>query len=320
MLEFSLGLSWTRARSVEGTFVVALLGQSNMVGRAVFDGGTVHPGGTMQLGRVAPNAGVAIPASVPLEHRDPGPAHVGLDIGFAQGWAAQNPGGTLILAPEAEGSTALGTGHWQKGGACYEGAVSRLNALMAANPDFVFAGFLWHQGEADAGNGAYAAQLDQMIADLRTDVTAATPESPFVLGQLAPGWVVGHADRQAVQDVLSDTPSRVGQTAVASSAGLSTLGDGVHFDAASLRTLGSRYASALPQAAAGAGQSILGPASPVAVGTIPDQTDPLDEGSQSGLAPATPQGSIPDQNDPVAALAPPAAAGSIPDQQDEVSA
>lgn len=320
MLEFSLGLSWARARSVEGTFVIALLGQSNMVGRAPFDGGSGHPGGTMQLGRNAPNSGVLIPATSPLEHRDPDPADMGLDISFAQGWAAQNPGATLILAPEAEGGTALGTGHWQKGGACYEAAIARLNALMAANPDFTFAGFLWHQGETDAGNSQYAAQLDQVISDLRSDVDQAGPETPFVLGQLAPAWVAGHTDRQAVQDTLSDTPARVAHTAVVSSAGLTVLADGVHFDAASLRTLGSRYASALSQAAVGTGQSILGPAAPVAQGTIPDQTDPLEDNGTSGLAPPAPQGTIPDQNDPVEALAPPTATGTIPDQQDEVSA
>ena len=88
----------------------------------------------------------------------------------------------------------------------------------------------------------------------------------------------------------------------------------------SLRILGSRYASALPQAAAGTGQSILGPAVPVAQGTIPDQTDLVEETTSSNLAPPIPQGNIPDQNDPVDALAPPTATGSVPDQQDEVSA
>ena len=320
MLNLGLGLSWARSRSVEGTFVIALLGQSNMVGRAPFDGGSLHPAGTRQLGRTPPNPGALIPAQHPLEHLDPDAGDMGLDISFAQAWSAQNPGGELVFAPEAQGSTGLGSGHWQKGGDGYNSAVGRLNALMTANPDFIFAGFLWHQGEADVGNAQYAAQLDQMIIDLRTDVAAASPESPFVLGQLSHEWVSGNANRLAIQDAISDTPARVSHTAVVSGAGLTTLGDGLHFDAPSLRSLGSRYASALPLAGAGTGQSILGPAAPSAIGTIPDQTDQAEETTSSGPTPPGLQGIIPDQTDPVPTLAPPDAQGTIPDQQDEVSA
>ena len=322
MLGFSLGLSWTRARSVEGTFVIALLGQSNMVGRAPYDGGSQHPGSTLQLGREEPNPGVIIPASVPLEHLDPKPQDMGLDIAFAQAWSAQNPGAELVLTPEAQGGTGLVTGHWRKGGFCYDSAVARINALMAAEPDFTFMGFLWHQGEADAGNAQYQAQLDQMIADFRTDVAVAGPETPFVLGQMSPDWVMGNTDRQTIQDIISDTPSRVGHTAVVSSAGLTVVADGVHFDAASLRALGARYAGALPKATAGTGQPITGPQPPIATGTIPDQTDTVEEDSNNGPSPVQPpaaQGTIPDQQDTVAVVAPPASVGNIPDQQDEVS-
>ncbi|MFK7942700.1 MAG: sialate O-acetylesterase [Paracoccaceae bacterium] len=319
MLSFDLGLRWFGSRSVEGTFVLALVGQSNMVGRAPYDSSTVHPASTRQFGRTPPNTGSVIPSSVPLQHLDPNPAHMGLDISFAQAWAAQNPGATLLLAPEAQGGTGLGSGHWQKGGTCFDGAVSRINALMSANPDFIFAGFLWHQGEADAGNAQYAAQLDQMISDFRSDVATATPETPFVLGQLAPTWVAGNASREAIQDIISDTPARVGHTAVVASAGLATLADGVHFDASGLRALGARYASRLPQAIAGAGQTITGPQPPIATGTIPDQTDTLEETTGSGPTPPAAEGIIPDQTDPVASLAAPVAQGSIPDQQDEVS-
>ena len=290
MFGHSLGWAWTGAARVDGTFVIALLGQSNMVGRARFDKGPAHPRGTLQLGRTPPDDGVPVPATVPLDHRNENSGDMGLDVGFAQAWAAQNPGAVLVLAPEAEGSTALGTGHWQKGGACYDAAVARLNGLFAANPDVMLAGFLWHQGESDAGNPQYAAQLDRTIADLRADVTAAGPETPFVLGQLAAPWVAGGADRQAVQDIISDTPARLAHTAVVSSAGLAVLPDGVHFDAASLRTLGARYASALPQAMAGTAQPLTGPVAPVAVGTIPDQTDPVEDtgGAQTGLRPDAP--------------------------------
>lgn len=321
MLGFGLGWQWARPRALEGTFVIALMGQSNMVGRAPFDSGSTHPAGVLQLGRQAPNTGSLIPASIPLEHIDPASGQMGLDISFSEGWMATQPGAELVLVPGADGGTSLSSGFWRKGGAGFEDSVQRINTLLAANPDLIFAGFLWHQGESDAGNASYQAQLDQMIADLRTDVIAAGPETPFVLGQLAPDWVAGSAPREAIQDIISDTPSRVGHTAVVSSAGLGVLADGVHFDAASLRVLGSRYVTALALAGAGAGVALTGPSAPQAVGTIPDQTDVVAAGAPGPAAPEA-IGTIPAQSDTVGgqSLQPPGTQGTIPDQQDEVAA
>lgn len=245
---------------------------------------------------------------------------MGLDITFASAWLATRPGASLVLVPAADGGTSLSSGHWQRGGAGFEDTVTRINAVMAAQPDFSFGGFLWHQGESDAGNPDYQTQLDQMIADLRTDITSATSQTPFVLGQLAPSWVAGNADRQAIQDTISETPARVANTSVVPTSGLTVLADGLHFDAPSLRTLGTGYASALAAAAADLGQSLLGPAAPQAVGTIPSQTDILPE-ENSGIAPPATTGAIPDQTDTVGSGAPaaPLPFGTIPDQIDEVS-
>lgn len=321
MFGLGLGWPWTPTRTGQGSHVFALLGQSNMIGRAPFDGGGVHPADVRQYGRAGADDGVLVPASVPLQHVDAAAGQMGLDITFAQSWLATRPGTDLVLMPGADGGTSLGSGYWQKGGAGYEDAVARINALMAAEPEAVFAGFLWHQGESDTGNGSYAAQLDQMIADFRADVVAATAETPVVLGQLSPSWVAGNVGREAVQNTISDTPARVDYTAVASAQGLAVLPDGIHLDAPGLRSLGTRYASALAVAASNLGQSQLGPAAPQAIGIIPDQTDLVESPGQT-LAPPAAAGIIPDQSDTVGTAGPaaPQAQGSIPDQQDEVSA
>lgn len=294
MLGLSLGIGWTGTAALEGTFVFTLIGQSNMVGRAAFDGGSIHPSGTLQWGRAVPNDGVVIPAVHPLDHHDPNAGEMGLDIAFTQGWSAMHPGADLVLVPAADGGSSLGTGAWQVGGALYQDAVARTNAAMAALTDATFAGFLWHQGESDAGNAGYQAQLDQMIAGLRADVTAADATTPFVLGALSPGWVAGVAAHETIQTTILDTPNRVSHTAVASSTGLTGPGDAIHFDAASLRTLGSRYLAAL--ALAGAGQGAV----PLATGTIPDQTDTIETQTGSGPQPPQAVGTIPDQTDELA--------------------
>ena len=301
-LGLGLGLGGGR-RSGQGISTLSprvflLIGQSNMVGRPSFDGGATHPSQVRQWGRVAPNDGVLIPASNPLEHVDPHGGDMGLDITFSIDFVQANPGRPLILVPSADGGTNLGSGDWQKGGTRYNDAVARANAALVASPEAVFAGFLWHQGESDLGNANYQAQLDQMIADFRSDVTGAA-EAPFVLGGFSDAYVGTDTARAAIRDIVLDTPNRVAGTAVAAASDL-TLFDGLHFDAASLRILGERYFAAL---------SSLSINAPFAVGTIPDQTDAL------ALAPPVAVGTIPDQTD-LASLAAPVAFGTIPDQMD----
>jgi hypothetical protein len=233
------------------TVVWALIGQSNMVGRAAYDGAGTHPAGTLQWGRNAPNDGVLIAATHPLQHWDPSGTNMGPDIGFADAWTAAHPGDTLVFMPGADGGTGFSDMMWRVGDPLYVDAVARVNALFAANPGFVFGGFLWHQGEKDTGQTAafYQAHLDAMIEGLRNDVTVAGPTTPFVLGQMVEAYYVGNAGREAIQAVIDDTPSRIAYTAVASSAGLVDKGDALHFDGPSQRILGGRYHDAAHVAA-----------------------------------------------------------------------
>ena len=280
------------------TLVFTLIGQSNMVGRAVFDGGSIHPAGVRQWGRVGADDGQLVPAGVPLQHHDPNPGQMGLDIGFAEAFAQTFPDASLVLVPSADGGTGFSANRWNPGDDLYADAVARTNAVLAANPGFVFAGFLWHQGESDVGFVGYQAALDAMIAALRID-TGQTG-APFVLGGLVPGWIAGNTDRQTIQAIIEGTPSRVSGTVFASSAGLTAAGADIHFVAPDLRMLGQRYFDAWVAARGLA---------PDAVGTIPEQTDTV-----SAAAPIA-VGTIPDQADPVGTAAP-VALGLIPDQED----
>ena len=86
--------------------------------------------------------------------------------------------------------------------------------------------------------------VDAAIAGLRSDIAGAA-NLPFVFGQI--GTFLSPASfptRDAVNAAIADTPNRVANTAVASSAGLSAIADGVHYDAASVRTMGGRLFAA----------------------------------------------------------------------------
>jgi hypothetical protein len=234
------------------TVVWALIGQSNMVGRAVYDGLGGHPAGVLQWGRGGAADGTLIAAAHPLDHWDPSSTNIGPDVGFADAWTVANPDDTLVFMPGADGGTGFSDARWRVGDDLYADAVARINALFAANPGFEFGGFLWHQGEKDTGQtpAFYQSHLDAMIAGLRNDVTVAGAETPFVLGQMVEAYYVGSAGRTAIQAVINDTPNRVAHTAVASSAGLADKGDALHFGAAAQRTLGDRYHAAALAAAA----------------------------------------------------------------------
>ena len=277
---------------VARTRVLALMGQSNMVGFAAFDGGASYPGGVMQVARSGRASGGSdgdiVPAQTLLDHHDGDPSFMGPALQFAIDYAVAHPNDTLLLVPDAKGATGLAAGDWIKGGFYYDTAVARVNAVLAANPGFEFCGILWHQGESDAGSAgdaaAYAASLDTMIADMRTDITGADANTPFIAGGMVPAWVAADANRQTVQAAQSDTPNRVSRAGFADSAGLSPLPDGIHFDAASLRGLGTRYFTAFDVLDTGTSppvdpdptwgidgtviQSALTPAAPSVEGTV----------------------------------------------------
>ena len=244
-----LGLELSINRSPAGsraTHVFLLAGQSNMVGRADHDGGPDYPDRTLQWDR----AGNLVAASSPLDHVDAQPGDMGLPVQFAIDYHAQNPGVQLVFVPSAAGGTGFHDSRWNKGDDLYEEAVARSNAAMEALPGAVFAGILWHQGETDAGTeadaNAYAAALDTMIAHMRADIVAARASTPFVAGQL---YIAG-GPADTVRAALADLPNRVAATSLAGSNALTSF-DALHFDAPSLRALGSRYVTALAVAKTG---------------------------------------------------------------------
>lgn len=304
-----------------GTVIFALTGQSNMVGRATYDGGDLWPAGTQQWhpigGRPIEGSsaeGEAIPAAIPLDHWDEGSNSMGPDIEFCRSFAAVNPEASIVLIPAADGGTSFQADEWNPGSSHYVEAVTRIHEALAAFPSALFGGFLWHQGESDAGSaaqvGGYQAALDAMINQMREDVTGAGPTTPFVLGRMVPNKITEDAETIALDAIVTDTPNRIAYTAVADSTGLTDRGDDLHFDAASQRVLGTRYHMAFELARANRGRSgMIGVTAPLALGTFPDQTDLL-----SLAAPAA-QGSIPDQTDTLT-LTPPLAVGTIPNQED----
>lgn len=266
--------------------VFLLGGQSNGTSRADWDGGADWPadGTVRQWSRsAAPRTANAdatlVNAARPLDHwtqNAPGGGsseeRFGFALQFVLDYLAANPGVNVVLIPGNYGGTGFtfGSPLWGVGQTLSEDLIARANAVLAANPLFELKGLLWHQGERDrdADPAVYEAALDAQFAEFRSRITGATT-MPVVVSPPADGYTDGGV--AAIKTVINETPSRVTNSAVALVAGLGT-SDGVHFDAAAMRSLGSNYYYAFQLAAAG-GATVPGTPGP-ASWSVASKNDP----------------------------------------------
>jgi hypothetical protein len=221
-----------------------LVGQSNMAGRGVVEAQdqTPHPR-VLMLSK----EGRWVPAVDPL-HFDKPSAGVGIGKTFGQILAEANPGVTIGLIPCAVGGSPIDT--W-KPGVFYPATKSHPWDDMAkraalALPAGTLKGILWHQGESDSLPElapAYEAKLHDFIGRLRQEVKA--PEIPFIAGQMGKFDDMPWTPEKIIVDrVHQELPKKMPHTAFVGSEGLKHKGDKIHFDAASYRELGKRYATA----------------------------------------------------------------------------
>lgn len=235
--------------------IFLLAGQSNMAGRGCLDGepSLEHPDilvfrdDRWQVARE------------PL-HGDKPTAGAGLAMSFARDLVSRRPGTRVGLVPAAVGGTPLC--RWQPGADLYENALA---AALRARGAGEIKGILWHQGEADSQRvedaDSYGERLAAMIAALRSALGG--PEIPFVAGELGP-FLREHSGCRffrVVNRQLRALDGSVPRAACASARGLADIGDHVHFNTASLRLFGRRYATAYCLAA-----KVRGISNPVAPG------------------------------------------------------
>lgn len=228
-----------------------LVGQSNMAGRGIVEqqDKTPHPRVLM-----LDKAGKWAPAVDPM-HFDKAVAGVGLGKTFGQIVAEATPEATIGLIPCAVGGSPIEV--WSPG-VFYPGTKvypwdDAMKRAAAALPAGTLKGILWHQGEADSTPELaplYEARLHDLIARLRKELHA--PGAPFIAGQMGKFAGVPWKPEAAVVDrAHQELPKKVARTAFVSAEGLNHKGDKVHFDAASYRELGRRYAKAYLDLAAG---------------------------------------------------------------------
>ena len=201
-------------------------------------------------------------AEEPLRHIGAGSTTVGPGLQIGKKAAALLPTGTaaddpyylarVCLVPAADGSsgfhsTITASKRWNQGDTLFENLEALADAAIAVNPDHnTVKALFWHQGESDTttseGAAAYAANFDAFVSDIRGDIDndadGGHSDLPVIVGQL--GTFYDNANSDTVKAALAGLPARVANTGFASSVGLTSGGDDVHFDAASNRTMGQR--------------------------------------------------------------------------------
>ena len=227
-----------------------LIGQSNMAGRGYVEAQDTVP--NRHILRLNP-AGQWEVAKEPL-HFDKPAAGVGPGLALGRAMAAQDTSLVIGLIPCAVGGSGIDT--WVPG-AYYDGtkthpyddALVRARTALAAG---TLAGIIWHQGESDTSpenSVDYAPKLTTLITQLRADLHASNV--PFVAGQL-PLFPQGTTDAAGVARVNAALTSLslsevIPHYTVVPATGTTDRGDHLHFDAASARLMGQRYAAAMQQ-------------------------------------------------------------------------
>ena len=156
---------------------------------------------------------------------------------FTVSWSGQSGSGSPIDSWKPGAFYAATKSH------PWDDAMQRAHLALKAG---TLKGILWHQGESDSTDAlapGYAAKLHELVARLRKEFDA--PEVPFIAGQM--GQFEGapwNDPRKTVDQAHQDLPKKVKHTAFVSAAGLNHKGDKLHFDAASCREFGKRYAEA----------------------------------------------------------------------------
>jgi hypothetical protein len=219
-----------------------LVGQSNMAGRGVVaDEDRKADDRVLMLDK----AGQWVPAVDPM-HWDKPAAGVGLGKTFGRLVAEARPGVTIGLIPCAVGGSPIDS--WKPGvfypptkSHPWDDAIQRAQLALKSG---TLKAILWHQGESDCKPElapAYEAKLHDLISRLRRELAA--PEVPFIAGQMGkfPG-VPWTPEAVIVDKAHQDLATKVPACAFVSADGLAHKGDKVHFDAASYRELGKRYA------------------------------------------------------------------------------
>ncbi len=165
----------------------------------------------------------------------------GPEVSFAHYLSRRFPNDEHIIIKYAAGGSNMQ--QWMPGNQYYRNMLREVRLSLKNNTrvDAIF----WMQGESDAQNeyraAHYGNRLSHFIKSLRRDLRS--PSSMFVIGQINPVGS-GYPMVSLIQKKQQQVNSRIWNTRLVSSHGLSKSYDKVHYSAQGQMELGRRFANA----------------------------------------------------------------------------
>lgn len=229
----------------QNVWVFILAGQSNMAGR-----GMVEPQDTVTNKRILTinNEGRVILAKEPLHFYEPNLTGLDCGLSFARRLLKDVPQNvSVLLIPTAVGGSAIS--QWL-GDSVYRSVQLFSNFTSKVNDAKqlgIIKGILWHQGESDATEKnipKYEERLTTLIIKFR--LVAGNNNLPVLLGELG-SFSKNKQQFSLINETLHRYASKNANAVVISTGDLQHKGDSLHFNSASQRELGKRFAEAYLQ-------------------------------------------------------------------------
>ena len=185
-----------------------------------------------------------VPALDPI-HFDKDIAGVGAGPTFGAVMADRDENITIGLIPCAVGATSITT--WVPGGYHKPTGIHPWNDALErtrqAMQDGTLKGILWNQGEADTKNielaSAYQERLDSLIIRFRGEFGE---DIPIIVAQLPEFFSSKRQFAEYINTAVTTLPTRFSSIACVDTKGLICKTDSIHYNSASYRILGQRYA------------------------------------------------------------------------------
>lgn len=214
-----------------------LLGQSNMSGRAPIESvdtvalplvKLLNANGKFEIAENPLNRYSNIRKDITMQKLGPG-------YTFAKVLSEQIKD-TIYLVVNARGGTALERFMKNDSTGYYNKILIRVRQALREYPDMKPEAIIWHQGESNRTDYInYLAHLNKFVNDLRTDLE--TPDLLFIAGEIG-RW---NPDYLNIVKRIAVIPDSISHSGLVSSEGLTNI-DEFHFNSASQRKLGKRYA------------------------------------------------------------------------------
>lgn len=230
-----------------------LAGQSNMAGRGIVEAIDTMP--NVKVLTLNKNGEWEV-AKDPI-HFDKPVAGVGPGLSFGKAMSKLHPTVYIGLIPCAVGGSSVKS--WQPNGTSYRPdnyppALARCRKAMESG---TLKGIIWHQGESESsekGVTIYEDLLTKTINGFRKDLEL--PNLPFVAGEL-PAFQIQRPDSTGnvrinphvvqINAIFADLKNKISNYDYVKADSTDHRGDHLHFNAASARLMGERYAVSMEQ-------------------------------------------------------------------------